>query len=406
MSARGGHRHGSLARPPREKRPHHSTGSRFRPRRSGASAAGTRKNTPAGPERVEPGKTVEKLKLYGDLRLRYQYENTRKQNNANNNDRNRWRYRLRAGSDYAFNDRWKAGLRLETSPANDSTNTDWGGFFDKTGDVIFLGLAYLQYADDALDIRIGKHKHPFLIGNAFWDSDINPEGLSEQYRMGDWTLRAGQYIISEEDERTHEAHDQFLLAGQVEYKWNNLKIAPMVLASTGGQVKDPENAAFMGENSQFWFHDFLVVQVPVEYKFNAFGQKQKLYGAYGWNIEGDKLAQSANYMSWQGDKGSHDQFFNIGWQIGSAKKAGQWECGLEYRFIEAAAYSPNLSDSDFGKNELNQKGVVLKCKYAFTDFLSAALTGMISENIDARFQSDAAGNDRVDLLQVDLCTQF
>ncbi len=363
----------------------------------------------AVPSKVEVAKTVEKLDLYGDLRLRYQYENARKQNDENNNDRSRWRYRLRLGSDYHFTDAWQAGVRLETANANDSTNANWGGFFDKNGDGLSVGLVYLQYTGDWLEARMGKHKHPFHISKAFWDGDINPEGLSEQIKLGEhWTLRAGQYIIDEENEsKSWDDHDEFLLAGQVEFRWNDLRIAPMIMATTGGQaVNNPENGAGpMGENAQTWFHDFLVVQVPAEWKFKLFGQKQKLFGTCGWNIEGDELAQAPGFSS-GADQGSHDQFFNLGWQIGSAKKAGEWEAGIEYRLLEAASYSPNLSDSDFGKNELNQKGVVMKAKYVFTDFLTGGLTGMVSENIDNDFQSSAAGNDRVDLIQVDLSAKF
>ena len=147
--------------------------------------------TPAG--KLNLSSAVTQLKLYGDARVRYQWENKQDQTGTSTNhnaDRNRYRYRVRLGAEYQLTDKFKTGIRLETATASDSTNANYGGYFDKTGDSVNLGLAYLQYEDtvsapfgiaDSFDVRLGKHQQPFMISQAWWDSDINPEGLSARH---------------------------------------------------------------------------------------------------------------------------------------------------------------------------------------------------------------------------------
>jgi len=90
--------------------------------------------------RIKLNDSIEQLKFYGDLRLRYQYESTESQNSWSDSSRSRWRYRLRTGIDYNFDSNWSAGIRLETSNGNDSTNANFGGFFDKQKDDLYVGL--------------------------------------------------------------------------------------------------------------------------------------------------------------------------------------------------------------------------------------------------------------------------
>lgn len=115
-------------------------------------------------------KALDGLKLYGDARFRYQGEDV-----DDKDFRSRWRYRARLGADYSFADSpFSMGMRLETAAANDSTNVNFGGFFDKVGDGVNLGLVYLDYKTDTTHVSLGKHKNPFFIDGAWWDSDINP----------------------------------------------------------------------------------------------------------------------------------------------------------------------------------------------------------------------------------------
>ena len=103
---------------------------------------------------------------------------------------------------------------------------------------------------------------------------------------------------------------------------------------------------------------------------------------------------------------SRNQFFNLGYKNGSAKKTGQWEWGVEYRYIEAASITPNLSDSDFAKNHTNQHGIVFSSKYAVTDFFTTGLTLIVTEEIDDAFTSPVANSGDVDMVQLDASVKF
>ena len=354
------------------------------------------------------------LKLYGDARFRYQYENARSQS-GNNNDRSRWRYRARFGADYQFKESdFSMGMRLETGESNDSTTTNYGGFFDRTGDQLGLGLLYLNYKGDDWNISLGKHKMPFMLSKAFWDSDLNPEGLSESYANGNWTYIFGQYVIDEEKESKEivggpRVDDDFMFVAQS--NWTNgegLSIAPIAIGTTGGISTASESAAFKGENAIKDFDNFLMVALPVEYKFKTNGESQTLFGTWGTNLKGSEAINDPNSSFYDGtpNSASHDQFLNIGYKNGSVKKTGEWEWGVEYRYIEAAAFTPNLSDSDFAKNHTNQHGFVLSTKYGVTDFFTTGVTLLISEEIDKDLTSPVANSGDVNILQIDASVKF
>lgn len=344
---------------------------------------------------------LDKLKFYSDARFRFQGEDT-----DSKDTRTRFRYRLRAGVDAAFKDTgYSMGVRLETASANDSTNATLGGFFDKAGDELFVGLAYLGWEGDDVEINLGKHKNPFVMDKAFWDGDINPEGISESFTAGDVTYTFGQYIVSDErEDKSGSESDAFLLGAQAVFQVGDLAISPMLLTTTSDDAGVPEvSGNFKGENSNTFFDDFFVLQVPMTYKVEG----GKIFGTIGINLEADTM--NANTVYYGGDDwngGDEDLFFNLGYKHGSAKKPGQSEWSVEYRHIEGASYTPNLSDSDFAKNSLNHSGFVLKYKYAVTDFFTIGGAYMDSSAIEGAYQADVVAKDEVQLLQVDAAVKF
>lgn len=395
--------------------------------------------TPAG--KLNLSSAVTQLKLYGDARVRYQWENKQDQTGTSTNhnaDRNRYRYRVRLGAEYQLTDKFKTGIRLETATASDSTNANYGGYFDKTGDSVNLGLAYLQYEDtvsapfgiaDSFDVRLGKHQQPFMISQAWWDSDINPEGLSEKigwknvgFKGFDLTLIGGQYVISEENNSTATgtpssgAEDAFLLAAQLQadYTFSNkskLSIAPMVLTeSSGTAFLAQENGGTLdNENSVTTIGNMTVVAIPAEYSWKMLGQSNKLFATYGYNFEGNRRLKDLSVNSATGTgqkKNGQNSFWNVGYEIGANKAKGDWKAGLEYRWIETGAYTSNLSDSDFAKNEFNQQGIVATAGYMFTDAVGFNATWMHSSDINDSIDVAVSDAATVDVLQLDVVWKF
>jgi len=380
--------------------------------------------------KIELGSTVKQLTVKTDIRARYQWEESGKPG-GDTKSRSRWRYRVKVGTDYTFASGWSAGLQLETAEASDSTNANFGGYFNKDGDGVFLGQVYVDYTNrtdwaDLVNFTIGKKKHPFLISSEFWDSDINPEGFTEQvgWELGgeNWfTLRAGQYIIDEErEDKSSAAEDDWLFMGQAEYTLHtgmksDLKIAPMFLVESGGttSVATAEGGNIPdNENGISYFKDMFVVALPVEYAFLHNEKSHRIWGMAGWNLQGDDAVntEGSPYRPTNATAGqefdSNNFFFNLGYTYGKAKYTAEWELGLEYRYVEAASITPNLSDSDFGKNSLNQAGFVISGAYMLTDSIKLGITYMNSSAIDEDWSSVAANKGDVNLFQLDLNAKF
>lgn len=353
--------------------------------------------------------------LTGNARFRYHYENAESRSGENNN-RSRWRYRIRLGSIYQFRaSPFSLGVQLETATSNDSNNANFGGFFDKAGGGVNVGRMYLNYKGEDWNVTFGKHASPYCLPKMLWDGDLNIEGLSESISRGNWKFVLGQYIIDEENESKEvpggqSVTDDALLMAQAQWTNNEgLVIAPIAMASTGGSSNFSESGTFSGANSVPYFHDFAVVGVPFEYGFSAGnGRKHKIFGAWGVNLKGDELVNDPDSPFFGGTVGqsSKNQFANFGYQIGSAKKAGEDQWSAEYRFMEAGGYTPNLPDSDWAKGQVNQAGYVINYKRMFTDFFNLSVTYLVGDSIDDDYLAPPGSKGNTQVLLVDGVVAF
>jgi hypothetical protein len=137
--------------------------------------------------KIELSKPVEKLKLYGDIRLRYQYEDKDPQlfipdgTKSNDVDRDpsgsqlsRWRFRLRLGADVQLTDHISAGVELSTNQASDSANQTFENGFDDYN--IYISKRSLRWdPTPAYTFVGGKMNNPFYHAPGLvWDPDITP----------------------------------------------------------------------------------------------------------------------------------------------------------------------------------------------------------------------------------------
>jgi Putative porin len=133
------------------------------------------------------------IELYGDARLRYDNRHGETLT-ADTQQRERERYRLRIGLRGILADDWFFGVRLETSQNPRSSNVTFaddtsssspggGGPFAKGSDGINVGQLYLGYKGFRdITLTAGKMPNPLVTTLMLWDTDINPEGLSEQWK--------------------------------------------------------------------------------------------------------------------------------------------------------------------------------------------------------------------------------
>ena len=431
--------------------------------------------------KIQLSSFISKLQLFGDARLRYEYLNARTPAAGNNGlaanaDRDRFRYRLRLGATYTYDSHWSATVRLETATANNSTNVDFGRYFDKYGDSINVGLVYLEYQNQwslfdststvangksystvtdpgftlTTDWRVGKAPKQILLSEAFWDGDTNPEGVAQEFGFTNIGVdglslyaRGAEYFPglangSTGGSTTGIGNDEIgsLLIGQLEvkYAWDsnsNVRIAPMFMTETeatlgttatlnqevdsGNSTGITPTTTTVGAHPYNTLGRLAVAAVPIEVNFKLFGQPNQVWGTYGANLEGqDRL----NSLGYQGQHGQNT-FWNAGYQIGQSKKKGDWMASAEYRWIETASYTPNLSESDWADNTLNQQGFVLRAGYNLTDFLFGQVSFYHSNPIETgpghngslpaggvAYAGAGTYDGQVDRVQVDLSWKF
>jgi hypothetical protein len=124
---------------------------------------------------------VTEMKLYGDLRFRYQYDQFHPLVDVPNqvtDDRNRYRFRLRIGADVQLGDQFFAGVTLATAQSADSNNQTYTEGYDNYN--IFIDKAFAGWTpNDWSMFVIGKQANPFYTTELVWDPSITPQGLTE-----------------------------------------------------------------------------------------------------------------------------------------------------------------------------------------------------------------------------------
>jgi hypothetical protein len=403
-------------------------------------------NTPAG--KLNIASTVTGLRLAGDVRIRYQYDNevanfASPTTVGDNNDRARYRYRFRFAPTISFTKNWSAGFRLETANGATSTNDDFGGAgstnFAKDNNTAFVGQAFVQYATsnwffaDRADFRIGKHAHTFFNPgiNGFWiDSDINFEGFSEDLGFNDafvkgWnlTLRGGQYVLAANSRTSGKVagdfinHPSAMWVGQAEYAKTYLfennpygtRIAPTLVVFTAPEIT---GSAINADAANY--DNLATFILPIEHTIKFHNKPLGFYATYGMNFKGSARSNQLYstttsypiaFSTASGDPKDYDTMYNLGVRYGAVRNPGDWLATLEYRSVEAGAYTSILLDSDFNAGRTNGDGFIASLSYNWTDAIGTTVTYFSSRAIDENGPA-ALGFKKADVLQIDLTAKF
>ena len=154
---------------------------------------------------------VQKTKLNGDFRLRYQ--NTDADGKP---DRDRGRYRLRLGLVSQVTDKVEVGFGLATGEDDPrSTNQTFSDSFST--DDINMDYAYASYKPfSSLNLIGGKMKNPLWTpSDLLWDSDIRPEGVAivfnKKMENAELFVNSGGWIL---DESSSRSDDPFMFVVQ------------------------------------------------------------------------------------------------------------------------------------------------------------------------------------------------
>lgn len=423
---------------------------------------------------------IKSVQLFGDLRFRYEYRGVENIPGASPSTfyRERFRYALRIGIRGDLFDDFYYGIRLETSTnprspwATFGNNTTAGSVTpsDKAQSGIYLGQAYLGWHPTAwYEMTVGRMPMPLYITPMVWDSDINPEGAVEKFKLTidnvDLFANFGQFEYQDPGEATDiPTSDTFLLAWQAgglvhinKDSW--AKVAPVIYTYAGKGSSSGLNQPFVGQGqngvnvgipggtaanitayNEQGLNNLVVMEVPAEFdwqlqKTPLGAMQMRLFGDFAYNFQGNSRANAAynaNNSAFPGLTGPvHGQ--NIAYQVGigfgslgpvygptqglvygSTSKRGTWETRFYWQNVDQYSLDVNLMDSDFFEGRANLRGFYASVAYSITDAIIATVRVGYANRID---NSLGTGGNNLDipninpikdyrLLQTDITWRF
>ncbi len=260
------------------------------------------------------------LKFKSDLRLRYEYKDADGKSN-----RGRARFRLRIAAEHAIDENWTVGFRLASGSDQDptSTNQSMDDAFEQKS--VWIDRAYAIYKAGNFKLSAGKIANPFNTTDIMWDSDINLEGVAEQFKLGkNGYVTLGQMILAENSS----ASDAFLVGGQAGIKVNRLNLSVGYYTYNNYVENSPKAGGNLFENgTEFSLMDFLV-----KFKVN---DNFSVWAHYVVNADAEVTATT-------GDK--EDTAMGIGFEY----KVDDWKFKAKYADIQPNSVIGAFADSDFG----------------------------------------------------------
>ena len=397
--------------------------------------------------------SIKTIGLFGDLRFRYEYRGADNMTGATPDTyyRERFRYAFRAGIRGDLFDNFNYGVRLETSTNPRST---WVTFGDdsnptpsaKTSDTLGIGQIYLGWKPaDWCELTVGKMPMPLYTTLMVWDTDINPEGAFEKFKVsaGNVDLFAGfgQFIYQDANpDMVIPSSDTFLFASQLGAtvkldKYSSLKVAPVIYNYVNHGSANGLNSTFVGQGgpggtnilnnasyNQSGINDLLVLEVPAEYNLKLGTYHARAFGDYAYNFNGDTRAHRAFAVGHTAGSFATTNAVtgqNQAWQAGlsfgteSVKKHG-WEARVFWQRTEQYALDVNLIDSDIFEGRGNLQGVCASLSYNFTDAITGGARYGYATRINNKLGTGGNNGDLsnlnpiqyYNLVQLDLTCRF
>jgi hypothetical protein len=384
-------------------------------------------NTAAG--KMNLGSHVTEFKLSGDVRLRHQIETqapeTASGSHVVSNERTRERFRFRLNGDVLMQKGWGAGFALETASAADSGNQTFENGNDDYALSIARAYVSWQYSPELLLVG-GKQKNPFYTSDLVWDSDINPQGLSEIYKRSvsakdTFEIRASQIIMDDLTENAagtaRDRRDAWLFAQQAVYThWFGSdelgnKINSLILAPGFMTYNDSTLTGLANENSaNLSTASLAVFTFAGEASWKGAlgeGSSLKLYWDTAYNLEaGSRVRKVYGLTNPAIDEDPLAWVIGVGYAKGSGKVQGDYNLKLDYRQVGLGSVDANLNDSDFAFGKLNQEGFKLGGAYNLTDFAAFNFAYFYTNDIQDKITYSLASLDHSQILQLDLVVKF
>ncbi len=288
---------------------------------------------------------MERIQLFGDVRLRYEHD----RNRPGSDDRNRARLRLRVGAEVSLHPELVAGFRVRTGDPDDpnSPHQTFDSMFDSYA--FDLDRAYVRWRPSWLagaTVTAGKFGSPFLsnpvYGELVWDADVNPEGvaLTLAREVGDGhslRLALGEYVLQEQggaDEATLFAAQAAGSARLAEgwkgsaalawYRYANLN-------PDGSTFTVRDNAGNLVSGGEY-ASEFSVWNPHASLSYSGFELPVTLAGEYFYNSRSST---------------DDDSGFAVGVSVGKVQRSRDWRAWYQYQRVEREAVFTAFAQDDF-----------------------------------------------------------
>lgn len=382
-------------------------------------------NSSAG--KLNLSSSLSEMKLSGDIRIRHQYETQAPAVASGSptvtNERTRERFRFRFNGDFALQKGWTAGFALETGQAGDSGNQTFAGANDDYS--IFLARAFIGWQlDRNWSFVLGKQRNPIYTTDLRWDADINPQALSENYKMflaGKDTLefRGMQDVMEDRTEKSPGplGRDAWLFEQQAVYThWfgkdaignvpNSIVLAPGFSKYNGSGIDTATNENPFNGTTRWLSLATFAGEVNWA-GVNGEGTAIKLYWDSAYNFDSKNRVSKAYGLSL--DRWNDEPLawlLGVGYSKGTGKVQGDYSLKVDYRQIGLGSSDVNTNDSDFAFGKLAQKGWKAGFSYNLTDFANANVTYFYTTAMQDNLTYTLANIDHSQLLQLDLVVKF
>jgi len=356
-------------------------------------------------------RTLNRLSVYGDLRLRQESEF----HLDDRGNRHRQRIRMRLGADYALTDALTIGGRIVTGDASDpnSPHQTLGNVFSDFE--ISLDRAFLRYRPEDLpgsQVTLGKFAHPFyrnpVYSELVWDADVQPEGGFASYRTarGDLfeslELIGGAYTILEQQR----ADDAF--AGVVQGS-TRLRLSDRVAGELAvgyyhySDVSPGNSTRILGENGGNATIDLDGDGEPDDFR-SDFGILNPILALHldGWRWP---VVVSGEYIHNLRASGSRDQGWAAGLSVGRNRQRGDVRAYYQWQLVEQDAVLSPFAQDDF-LFQTNHRSHLFGMTYQILDPVGVNLWALVSRRDLTAAGAGSEGDSAQWRVRMDLDLKF
>ena len=342
---------------------------------------------------------VQKTKLTGDFRLRYQWDDR-----DDSDQRNRFRFRARLALETKIAETLKFTFGIASGP-NDprSTNQTFTDVFShKQLNIDLANVAWTPYA--WVTAIGGKMKNPvYTVDQLIWDNDIRPEGVAAQFnrKFNDDVsgfLNAGVFILGE---NANSNNNPYMFVIQPGIDWNIAECTKLKYALGWTNIPNIEGKQQLAYSSG-----------TNTYEKDAAGKNIYKYGYNLLSMTGElgfknPIHNTVNYAALFGEfthntaASKRNNGFMTGFYFGDEKvtNKGQWQFKYSFRRLESDADLDVLPDSDFYGGSTGAYGHKATFQYGLMKNVWYEMNYFRSEKL-------SSPKDPENLLQTDLNFKF